>query len=51
MPLPKELEAAAVSADSVPKPDLLLLAAKDAKALPEGAPDSSVQHKMSLTTA
>ncbi len=43
VPLPKEevLEALAVSAARLPKLDLLLLAAKDAKALPEGAAGSS----------
>ena len=46
MPLPKEevLEALAVSAARLPKLDLLLLAAKDAKALPEGAAGSSTWH-------
>ena len=36
--------ALAASADSVPKADLLLLAAKEAKAFPEGAAGSSAQH-------
>ncbi len=50
VPLPKEelVGALAASADRVPNADLLLLAAKDAKALPEGAAGSSAQHACQL---
>ena len=46
LPLPKELEAAAASADSAPNADLLLLAAKEAKALPEGPAGASAQQAL-----
>ena len=44
LPLPKELEAAAASADRAPNADLLLLAAKEAKALPEVPAGASAEH-------